>query len=337
VPLKLEPSPQISVVIPAYNASAYIAETLDSVFAQSRAGFETIVVNDGSPDTLEFERALEPYRDKIVYLKQENRGPSAARNAGIRAARGELIAFLDSDDGWQPEYLAAQTEFLRQNPSLDLVYCDGIHVGEGELAGRNQMRGSPSRGAADFRALLTGECTVLTSLTLARTSAVLRAGLFDEAISYAEDYDLWLRMARQGSKIGYHPSILGWHRLRPDGLGSAVTRMLASAAGILARLENDRSLDPELRTLAGRQRSRFQSQFELEEGKRRLCAGDFQGASELLRRVNTDSANWRLRLTLLGLRVAPGLTASAARWLQPRSKARGESAEFPGRTRGGGR
>src|SRR5437763_483641 len=91
-----ELSPQVSIIIPAYNVAPYIAETLDSVFAQTYMNYEVIVVNDGSPDTEDFERALEPYLDRITYLKQENAGVSVARNAGLLAARGEFVAFLDA-------------------------------------------------------------------------------------------------------------------------------------------------------------------------------------------------------------------------------------------------
>src|ERR1700756_654142 len=89
---------RVSVIIAAYNVAPYIAETLNSVFAQNKAAFEVIVVNDGSPDTAELEEVLRPFRDGIVYLKQENRGLSGARNTGIRAATGDLIALLDGDD-----------------------------------------------------------------------------------------------------------------------------------------------------------------------------------------------------------------------------------------------
>jgi glycosyltransferase involved in cell wall biosynthesis len=95
-------SPLISIIVPAYNVATYIGEALDSVFAQDYTKFETIVINDGSTDAPELELALEPFRDRINYIQQPNRGISAARNAGLHAARGELIALLDSDDKWLP-------------------------------------------------------------------------------------------------------------------------------------------------------------------------------------------------------------------------------------------
>jgi len=98
--------PLVSVIIPAYNAAVFIGETLTSVFNQSYSNYEVIVVNDGSTDTAELEKVLAPFRGRLVYLEQENKGPSAARNSAIGKARGEFVAFLDSDDTWLPDYLA---------------------------------------------------------------------------------------------------------------------------------------------------------------------------------------------------------------------------------------
>jgi glycosyltransferase involved in cell wall biosynthesis len=306
VPLKA--APRLSVVIPAYNAAPYIAETLASVFAQTFTDFEAILVNDGSPDTQQLKEAIRPYCDRIVYLEQENRGPSAARNAGILAARGELVAFLDSDDRWRPEFLATQVEVLRQQRA-DLVYADGIHVGDGPLAGRNQMRNSPSNGPATFHALLVEDCKVLTSLTVARREAVLEAGLFDERFSHCEDYDLWLRMAHRGRKIVYHKQVLGWHRLRSGSLASVDAKMLTGAIGVLTKLDQQLQMDEETRGLLRRQRDRFQARIDLEQGKDNLRTGDFKRAGELLARASAFHPSAKLRLTLAGLRIAPRLTA----------------------------
>src|SRR6516165_2038844 len=137
--------PLVSVIIPAYNSAAHIRETLESVLSQTYHNFEVILINDGSPDTEEFERAIAPYRDRIIYISQENRGPSAARNAGIRRARGEYLAFLDSDDVWSPTCLAAQVELaLSRQPSCDLVYSDVLVYSDS----RQHHQGMPwARGA----------------------------------------------------------------------------------------------------------------------------------------------------------------------------------------------
>src|ERR1700737_1020302 len=87
-------NPEVSIIIPAYRVAAFMQETLESVFAQSFTDFEVFVINDGSPDTVELENAIEKYRLAITYLKQANQGAGAARNAGLRGARGRFVAFL---------------------------------------------------------------------------------------------------------------------------------------------------------------------------------------------------------------------------------------------------
>src|SRR5262245_24467044 len=114
--------PTVSVVIPVYNASEYIVESVSSVLAQTFSDYELILVNDGSTDTEELETALAPFRSRLRYIKQENRGVSSARNAALSVAKGRFYAQLDADDAWKPDYLHFQLEFLKQNPAIDLVY-----------------------------------------------------------------------------------------------------------------------------------------------------------------------------------------------------------------------
>src|SRR5436305_6685831 len=107
--------PKISVVIPAYNSAETIAEALQSVLAQKFREHEIIVVNDGSPDTEQFERAMHMRREDVIYIHQENAGAGVARNTAIEHARGNLIAFLDADDLWTPDFLASQLVFLERH------------------------------------------------------------------------------------------------------------------------------------------------------------------------------------------------------------------------------
>ena len=134
--------------MPAYNTAALIGEALDSVLAQTYTNFETIVINDGSPDTAQLEEALRPYRSRIVYIVQENRRAAGARNTGIKNARGKYLAFLDSDDCWLPENLATQMKFFEQDPSLDMVYADAAFAGRA-VAGQDPHAGLPVQRAGD--------------------------------------------------------------------------------------------------------------------------------------------------------------------------------------------
>ena len=125
----------VSVIIPAYNSAEFMGETLDSVFAQTYTPVEVIVINDGSRDTPELEQVLQRYSAKnLRYIKQENQGAAAARNTGIRTARGEFVAFLDADDTWLPVFLEKQLELLERTPA-DVVWADALICGDSPLAG----------------------------------------------------------------------------------------------------------------------------------------------------------------------------------------------------------
>src|ERR1700730_233454 len=153
--------PRVSVIIPAYNTAHYIEATLESVLAQTFPDYEVIVVNDGSPDTPALERVILKYESRIRYIKQENRGLAGARNTGIRLARGELLAFLDSDDIWVPDYLASQLKLFEETPSLDVVYSDALHFGDPALAGKTYMQTCPSNGPVTLENLINEDCQVI--------------------------------------------------------------------------------------------------------------------------------------------------------------------------------
>jgi glycosyltransferase involved in cell wall biosynthesis len=305
-------APAVSVVVPAYNVAPYIAEALDSIFAQTFRDFEVIIVNDGSPDTVELERVLAPYLTRIVYLKQSNRGPSAARNTGISAARGRYVALLDADDAWLPEYLAEQTRALASQPGLDLIYSDAMLFGEGEGTGRSFMKTYPSRGAVTVESLLSQHCVVITSCVVARRDAVVAAGLFDERYRRVEDFQLWVRMAYGGARLDYQRKILARHRMHPDSLAGDHSAMHESAIGVYRDLSNELELTAGQRALVEAEIGKYESYLARARGKHALAAGEYgRAASEFSRaRVWRRSAGLdglKLSLILLCLRMAPGL------------------------------
>ena len=305
-------APTVSIVVPAYNVAPYIAEALDSVFAQTFKDFEVIIVNDGSPDTDELERVLAPYLTRVVYLKQPNRGPSAARNTGINAARGRYVALLDADDAWLPEYLAEQARALEAQPELDLIYSDAMLFGEGEGAGSSFMKTYPSRGPVTVESLLTQKCAVITSCVVARREALVAAGLFDERYRRVEDFQLWVRMAHGGARLGYQRKILARHRVRPDSLAGDPSVMHECGIGVYKDLSNELELTPSQRALVEGEIEKYESYLALARGKSALVAGEYErAASELSRSRSLRRAKGfdglKLWLTLLCLRVSPGL------------------------------
>ena len=297
---------QVSVIIPAYNVAPYIAETLKSVFAQTKPAFEVIVVNDGSPDTEKLEDALEPFRNRILYLKQENRGLSGARNTGIRAAKGDLIALLDGDDLWMPEYIETQTEFLRRHPEYDLVYCNAVFFGSPAYEGRQFMAMCPSLGEVTPAAIISRSCCVFVSLT-ARAQA-LRAIGFDESLRSCEDFDCWLRFAASGRSIGYHRQILVQYRKRDASLSSDSESM---AEWHLKVLKKARALWPKESNESGLlEKAIAQKTWELAilRGRQQLRMGDVDSALVQFAEAKRFHNSAKLFAVMVLLRLAPGLS-----------------------------
>jgi glycosyltransferase involved in cell wall biosynthesis len=306
-------SPSVSVVIPAYNSAQYIGETLESVFAQTYRDFEVLVINDGSPDTEAHESVLRPYFDRIVYLKQQNRGPAAARNSGIQHARGEYIAFLDSDDCWLPEYLARQMSMFAASPAPDMVSADTELFGDSALAGKSFWELYPPRGSATLKSLLNRDCAIVTSCTVARRSVLFKAGLFDEDICGPEDFDLWLRVAHSGARLVLLRHVLGRRRLHGGALTATPLKIQTGVVRVLDKLERTLQLAPEVLSALQQRLAHTQALVSLEQGKRFLEAGEFDRARDSLRQAAAYFRSSKLRLVLLGLRVAPGLVALGLR------------------------
>lgn len=298
--------PSISVVIPAYRAAAYIGEALESVLAQAQPSTEIIVVNDGSPDSDALERVLESYRDRIVYLKQENGGVSSARNAGILAARGEWLAFLDADDIWMPNYLETQFTFLRDNPGFDMVFPNCVNFGNSPLAGSLNMDLSPIHGEITFLRALAGECTI-AYCALIRREIVIRAGLFDTTLRGSEDFNLWLRILKLGGRIGYHHIPLYRHREHDQSLTSDNIWMGERILESLQRSEETIPMTAEEHAAAEKHRRKIQFQLALLRGKAAFEAKNWAPAIEQFKQANTLRPSRKLQLIVFLLRRCPGL------------------------------
>ena len=297
--------PTISVIIPSYNTAPLIANCLDSVFAQSFSDFEVVVVNDGSPDTAQLEEALCPYLGKIVYIVQENKRAAGARNTAIGKARGEFLAFLDSDDSWFPDHLASQVELFRKDPALDLVYADAVLL-SGSLRRKTFMEKCPSAGAATFEALVVERCQIPVSTVVARKAAILRAGLFDENLARCDDYDMWLRTAFFGGKIDWRRKpqarlFLG----RPDSLGSSRSRMAEAYWKILEKAATTLPLTDAQRKLVGDRAAEIKARYLYEQGKLELHERHPEKARELFAEANLHYRTLKLDMAIRSLRFAP--------------------------------
>jgi glycosyltransferase involved in cell wall biosynthesis len=302
--------PAVSVVIPAYNTARFIAETLDSVFAQTFTDYEIIVVNDGSPDTVALEKALAPYRRRIRYIVQSNRGLSGARNTGITAAGAELIALLDSDDIWEPEYLEHQLEVLRRDDDLAVVYPNATMFGDPRRAGKLFMDIHPSSGPVTFESLVRQKCNVMVSV-LARRDVLIAAGLFDESLRSSEDFDLWLRIVHRGWRIGYHQRPLVRSRLHSASLSADAVSMCAHILRVLDKARSEMALTPSQLALIADRREYFTAMLRLHQGRRAFFAGEHKEAALALTEANLYLRSRKVAVALVLLRLVPGLLLRA--------------------------
>ncbi len=224
---------RFSVIIPTYNRSAWLVAALESVFAQMVQPFEIIVADDGSTDdTL---AVLEKYGDRVKVLTQQNAGPAAARNMGIKAATGDYIAFLDSDDLWFPHTLALYREVIDKNANPAIV--EGAHVEfDTEQGPPNPDSLQPAsfdiQPSADY--LASPRVTLWPSGTAIRTKVLKVAGGFTPHAFNAEDCDLWLRLGvARGFVHIAQPPVFAYRRHAE----SAVASLEKSVKGIMAMIE----------------------------------------------------------------------------------------------------
>jgi glycosyltransferase involved in cell wall biosynthesis len=294
---------RVSVIIPAYNASPYIKETLDSVFAQTYSNYEVIIVNDGSTDTDALESILAPYMSRVIYITQENRGLAGARNTGLRAASGEFVALLDADDLWLPDYLSAQVRFLADHPDIDLVYCNAIFFGDSVYAGKEYMAAFPSHGDATASAIISRRCHVFVSVT-ARRQALLTVG-FDESLRSCEDFDCWVRFALAGYKIGYHHKVLVRYRKHKASLSSNATAMAEFNMRVLTKCLSYWPDDSDEVALLRKALEDKAAELEMIKGKLALRHRDVVTAGNHFRVANSHYKNPKLSMVILLLRIFP--------------------------------
>jgi glycosyltransferase involved in cell wall biosynthesis len=296
--------PRVSVIIPAYNAAKFIGETLDSAIAQKFREHEIILVNDGSPDTDALERALHTRLEEIIYIKQKNRGAGLARNTGIEHARGEVIAFLDADDLWLPEYLASQLVYLERH-SLDMVYCDAHLFGLNNAYRRTFMETAPSEGEPNFDSILELKCNVITSGTIARKKAIVDAGLFEVERVRAHDFHLWLRMAKGGVKIGFQTKQLLKYRVHTDNIsGDSISRVEREIEAF-ERVRRTIELTPDQELTVARMIAGLEADLAVEQGKSYLLKGEHHEAALAFRVANRHRRSPKLAVAAFLASFAP--------------------------------
>lgn len=189
-------APTFSVLIPSYQAADTLPDAVDSALSQTAPPHEVIVIDDGSTDAT--EESVAAYRERIIYLRQENRGTAAAFNAGAGAATGEFVAVLDADDAYEPARIDALGELAVTRPDLDLLMTDAYLEVAGEIVGTFCER-TPFAEAEQSVAIFE-RCFV--AWPAVRRDALLTVGGLAESLPIAHDWDCWLRMLHAGSAAG---------------------------------------------------------------------------------------------------------------------------------------
>lgn len=304
-------SPRVSVVIPAYNAERYLHECLASVLAQ--AGdfeLEVWVVDDGSKDGT---AGVAQSHAGVRCLSQPNRGPSAARNAGIAASSGELVAFLDADDLWPAGKLAAQVGVLQRHPRLALVFGDCRQFDDSGLRARTEFEAGGHGHAAwgedpalpQAYAQLLRDNVITTGSVVVRRSALEAVGGFAEDLRLVEDLDLWLRIARS-HPIGWCNEVCLLRRRHDSNISGNQEAIGLAFLEVLAR--HERSWRPGEAATAGIDAGRLAAHQYLHLADLASRRGDpraaWQRVGQAVRASRHPSAWWRAAKASLRLSLA---------------------------------
>ena len=231
----------VTVISPVYNVERYLAETLEAVLAQTHQAIEYLVIDDGSTDaTLQIARDAAARDPRVRVVQGAHAGSSAARNLGLRQARGDYVAFCDGDDRWLPTFLERSLEVLEAAPAeVGATFCAFDHIDEHGRAGAKTQRAEP--GDDDAAATLAGHCPQGNgSCLLLRRSCFDEAGLFDEDLFNCVDFDMWMRIHLHASSplFRFVPDVLVQWRTRPGAISSDESKRVAGLAEIFRRYDH---------------------------------------------------------------------------------------------------
>lgn len=311
---------KISVIMPAYNVAAYIGAAIESVIAQTVADWELIIVNDGSTDaTAAVVEAFAATDPRVRLLHKDNGGISTARNHALRQAGGELLAILDGDDLWEPNYLERQVDLFERHPDIDIVTGNGWFLGGRQHA--MPARPWPDRRPQPTLATILGDETSIFILSIMRRRVYDTIGGFDETMRSNEDYHFWLRAAVAGFRFLRNDEPLGHYRRRDDSVSASDLRMLNGILVVYDKIRPLLSDRPEELRIANAQVARFERQRLAEQAKIALGNGNVAEAAERLDALYEHGGGVGVKLASLMARWTPGLFSRAYQFRRARQEA----------------
>jgi len=311
--------PTVSVILPAYRITAFVAEAVQSVLQQTRQDHEILVINDGCPDTDNLEKALAPYRERIRYIVQSNGGPGAARNRGLAEAAGRYVALLDGDDRWLPTYMEEQLAGMERDEAIDLLYPNSEVFGGGPLDGTLSRGAEEWQGVATIETLVKGT-SVVNNVAMFKKEIAQRVGGWDPEMRHAEDFDLWLRIAVCGGRILYNPRVLAGYRIRPGSQTENATSMYGGQIRTCQKALRDGKPTARQRELLEWRIAWATAQQHLAAGKEALAAGNTAVARTHFQQAFPHAGSGKLRAILAGLSLFPAGTATLVRYLNKKKE-----------------
>jgi Glycosyl transferase family 2 len=269
-PLSRREPPEFSVIIAAYEAAETIRDAVESALDQTHPPKEVVVCDDGSTDGT--AEALDDLRGDIVLVRQENSGPSAARNAAIARASGEFVVNLDSDDVYLPRNLEARAELIGQRPDLDIVTTDGRVELDGKAL-RHFYEPSWRFETEDQRAAILERCFVSPFWSV-RRSRLLEVGGFDEKISHVEDWECFIRLILSGSRAGLVDEPLGRYRLQRGSLSNQAVALAAAHVVAMEKTLASAELSEAERATARARLGEMERELSLARLREAVISGD---------------------------------------------------------------
>lgn len=312
VPVRPGRVPTFSVVIAAYQAERTIAGAVESALAQTLPPLEVILCDDGSSDDL--AGALAPFGDRVRLLRQEHRGPGAAKRTASETASGDFVAILDADDAYEPRRLEALGEAAASRPDLDLLTTDALYELDGAVLRRcyedpAEFPTESQRSEILRRNFVFGAAAI-------RRARLEELGGFDASLAELDDWDLWIRLLLAGGAAGLVHEPLYRYRLHPESLSAARLRDLRARVRLLASVRSSPDLRAEERPVLERSLTQTGGELLRAEAEEALLHAGPGRRRALAALATSPGVRTRTRLTAIVALAAPSLAARRLRRLR---------------------
>ena len=316
-------SPRVAVIVPAYGVAHLLGEALGSLQAQSLAEWECVVIDDGAPDDV--AAAVAPFLadPRIRFIATANHGVSAARNTAIAATAAPLIALLDGDDRFRPDYLATMAALLEADPAIRLATCNALLFG---ALPRERLCFTHLQGRSDgihgsLADVLDRSFSVYIGTTFRRADFAAVSG-FDPSMTHAEDLDLWVRLLELGGSACYVDRVLGEYRVRPHSASDNPVRLLEGSLKVYLKAQQRLPAAHPVQGVITAMLAETRQALDFEHALLRIAGGEFARGLAELRAVRSQVQGpvWSLSFALW--QIMPGLARPMLGWRR-RAMARG--------------